>query len=145
MRWARGPRPWPVWLFAAAFGAAAVLRLVTGLGDLVRAQMGWIIRFPALPWDRDWTIVALSAEFTIALIPIVWIFGFANRYARWLVLGFGAIKLIGLRGLPVTGDDAYPSYLVEPALVVIAICALLTPAAGRWLAPKKELDPALFS
>ena len=87
MKLIRGPRPLAIRVFAAAFLAAALLRLVRGLNDLALSETILAVNVPWFAWDRDWTIVALSAEFTIALIPLTWIYLFAAPFARWLVLG----------------------------------------------------------
>ena len=132
----RGPRPLAIRVFAAAFLAAAVLRLVRGLSDLALSETIFAVNVPWFAWDRDWTIVALSAEFTIALIPLVWIYLFAAPFARWLVLGFGALRLALLD----------PAALVGPLLVAVAMASLLTPQAARWFArtPEEEDGPAVF-
>jgi hypothetical protein len=133
----RGPRPLAIRVFAAAFLAAALLRLVRGLSDLALSETILAVHLPWFAWDRDWTIVALSAEFTIALIPLAWIYLFAARFARWLVLGFGAIRLALLD----------PAALTGAVLVAMAMASLLTPQAARWFARKPEPEedgPAVF-
>lgn len=134
MRLARGPRPLAIRVFAAAFLAAAVLRLVRGLGDLDHAQAVFAAHAAWFDWNRDWTISALSAEFTIALIPLAWIYLFAAPFARWLVLGFGALRLAFLD----------PAALVGAALLVVAMASLLTSQAHRWFKHKGEADRAVF-
>ncbi|SHN64005.1 hypothetical protein [Erythrobacter sanguineus] len=136
MRVKAGPRPLAIRIFAAAFLAAALLRLVRGLGDLALSQMVFAVHAPWLAWNRDWTIVALSAEFTIALIPLAWIYLFAAPFARWLVLGFGALRLAFFD----------PEALVGPVLIALAMLSLLTAQAGRWFArtPDREDGPAVF-
>ena len=130
------PRPLAIRVFAAAFLAAALLRLVRGLGDLPLAETVLAVQFPWIAWDRDWTIVALSAEFSIALIPLVWIYLFAAPFARWLVLGFGAMRLVLLD----------PSALIGPVLIATAMASLLTAQAARWFArlPEKEDHASVF-
>jgi hypothetical protein len=136
VRLARGPRPLAIRVFAAAFLAAAVMRLVRGLGDLALSEAVFAAHAPWFAWNRDWTIVTLSAEFTIALIPLVWIYLFAAPFARWLVLGFGALRLAFLD----------PAALAGAVLVAAAMASLLTPAAHRWFArkPAEEDGPAVF-
>ena len=132
----RGPRPLAIRVFAAAVLAAALLRLVRGLDNLALAETVYAVNVPWFAWDRDWTIVVLSAEFTIALIPLMWIYLFAARFARWLVLGFGALRLAMLD----------PAALVGPLLIAIAMASLLTAQAHRWFArePEEEDGPAVF-
>lgn len=136
MKLVRGTRPLAIRVFAAAFLAAALLRLVRGLNDLPLAEAVYAANVPWFAWNRDWTIVALSAEFTIALIPLMWIYLFAAPFARWLVLGFGAVRLALLD----------PSALVGPLLIAIAMSSLLTAQANRWFArtPEEEDGPAIF-
>ncbi|MBA4051011.1 MAG: hypothetical protein C0472_03845 [Erythrobacter sp.] len=137
MKLARGSRPLAIRVFAAAFLAAALLRLVRGLGDLAASQADFAAHAPWASWNRDWTIVTLSAEFTIALIPLVWIYLFAAPFARWLVLGFGALRLAFLD----------PAALVGAVLVAVAMASLLTPGAARWFdrkAAEEEDGPAVF-
>lgn len=133
----RGPRPLAIRVFAAAFLAAALLRLVRGLADLPLTELVYALHFPWFAWNRDWTIVALSAEFTIALIPLAWIYVFAAPFARWLVLGFGAVRLAFLD----------PAALTGALLVAVAMTSLLTWQAARWFARTPEPDedgPAIF-
>lgn len=134
MKLIRGPRPLAIRVFAAAFLAAALLRLLSGLADIESAAVSFALKAPWFAWDRDWTIIALSAEFTIALIPITWIYLFAAPFARWLVLGFGMLRLWYVD----------PAALAGPVLVAIAIGSLLTPAAAHWFARKGEIDTAVF-
>ena len=137
MKLIRGPRPLAIRVFAAAFFAAALLRLVRGLAFPAQTQLIFALHAPWFAWDRDWTIVALSAEFTIALIPLMWIYLFAAPFARWLVLGFGALRLAFLD----------PMALAGPVLIAIAMASLLTPQAARWFSrePEPEEDgPAVF-
>lgn len=136
MKLARGPRPLAIRVFAAAFLAAALLRLVRGLDNLAVSQAMFAAHAPWASWNRDWTIVTLSAEFTIALIPLVWIYLFAAPFARWLVLGFGALRLAFLD----------PAALIGAVLVAVAMASLLTPGAARWFARKaqEEDGPAVF-
>ncbi|MFO6446558.1 hypothetical protein ACLBKU_05370 [Erythrobacter sp. NE805] len=131
MRARRGPRPLAIRIFAAAFLAAALLRLLRGLDDLALAQATYAALAPWLPWSRDAAIVALSAEFTIALIPLAWITLFAARFARWLVLCMGAVRLVMFDGTALAGT----------VLVVTAMASLLTPAAARWFAGQPEEEP----
>lgn len=134
MRMRRGTRPLAIRIFAAAFLAAALVRLARGLADLPHAAMVYASHAPWFEWTRDAAIVALSAEFTIALIPLVWIYLFAARFARLLVLGFGAVRLAMFD----------PAALTGAVLVVVAVASLLTPGAVRWFAGDTEEGSAVF-
>lgn len=147
MKVVSGPRPLAIRVFAAAFLAAATIRLGQGLADVELAALGLAIRLPWFSWDRDWTIVAVSAEFTIALIPIAWIYLFAAPFARWLVLGFGTLKLWGLGANAVlmlqTGSFALSRW-AEAAFVLLAMLSLLSAGAHRWFAKRQEAGAEIF-
>ena len=132
-----GQRPLAIRIFAAAFLAAALLRLARGLADLPLTEAIIAVHAPWFAWNHDWTIIALSAEFTIALIPLVWIYLFAARFARWLVLVFGALRLAFLD----------PTALAGTLLMAVAMASLLTAQANRWFAGRSEEEgdgPAVF-
>jgi hypothetical protein len=129
-----GKRPLAIRVFAAAFLAAAILRLVRGLSDIEGSAVAFALQAPSITWTRDLTITVLSAEFSIALIPLVWIYLFAARFARWLVLVFGALRLWFLD----------PSALMGAALMATAMASLLTAQANRWFSQKEGIDPAVF-
>ena len=59
MKLVRGPRPLAIRVFAAAFLAAALLRLGKGLDDLALSETIYAVNVPWFAWDRNWTIVAL--------------------------------------------------------------------------------------
>ncbi|MEE4153185.1 MAG: hypothetical protein V2I27_03420 [Erythrobacter sp.] len=143
MKWQRGPRPFAIRLFALAFLAAALIRLVSGLTDLTSARQSLARIAAPLGTSDDAAIVTLSAEFTIALIPLVWIYGLANRHARWLVLGFGGLRLaVFAAGLARAGQAALSDW-IEPALIVVALAALLTRQARGWLKRGRSADAPL--
>lgn len=148
MKWKSEPRPLSIRVFSAAFLAAALVRLLQGLNDLSGAR-AWLSYYqPELAQSDDVLIVMLSAEFTIALIPVIWIYGFAASFARWLVLGFGAAKLLAF-GIPfavwmTSGGAGFAPPVTAPALTVIALIALLTPSADRWLNPEEAINAAVF-
>jgi hypothetical protein len=148
VRFKEGPRPWPIWLFAGAFLTAAAIRLLAGLAALDSAKLRLFGGSDITVYSDDAAIVALASEFTIALIPIVWIFGIGSWFARWFVLAFGLIRLFGFRDLPVdllAGRPLAPHQLIEPPLIVVALACLLLPAAAPWFRRQPEIDPETFA
>lgn len=149
MRIAKGPRPWAIHAFTASIFAIALLNLTTSLSDLNQTRGVLAALFPQVDWDRDTVIVALFTEFTISLIPLVWIFVFAAGYARWIILTFGILKLLWilfalLGALLIAGGALL--VLVELALVVAALVFLFLPGATDWLDKQRELpDPETFA
>ncbi|MEL7446365.1 MAG: hypothetical protein AAGK02_11225 [Pseudomonadota bacterium] len=107
------------------------------------AQSVFADAYPDFAWNRDWTIVALSAEFTIALIPIVWILVFARPFARWMVTAFGLWKLYGLVGFAFEAFRyriwPHPSVTTELALVLVSLVLLFTRSANRYFASNGEM------
>ncbi|MEM6857189.1 MAG: hypothetical protein AAF559_04885 [Pseudomonadota bacterium] len=101
----------------------------------------WQSSFGQITFSRDALIVASFTAFTIALIPIVWIYFLASSRARWVVMGFGFLKLaiylfvspnwyLGLfRGFP--GLITF----LEPILIFVALGMLWMPGMKEWLNP----------
>ena len=141
MKWRKGPRPWTITVFALAFLAGALLRLIEGLWNLPNAAWRMADWLGPLAQSQDAVIVALFTEFTIALIPVVWIYGLGSSVARWIVLGFGLYKLLGFRMLftitTMLGPIAWWVY-IEPLLIILALAMLLSPSAGEFLTARKE-------
>ncbi len=142
MRLARGPRPWPIWVFAAAFLGAATYSYILDLTTLPLQQAAFEALLPWAGWDRDWTIVALSAVLSIAFIPVLWICLFAGKVARAIVTVFTAIKLLDVPAMIALYSASYPNvritYFLEPALIGIAVICLFLPASRSWFNPPQE-------
>jgi hypothetical protein len=147
MKWRRGPRPLSIKIFALSFLVAAGFVLVSSLQNLRLLQGAYSALVPWDGWNRDWTIVVVSAIFSIALIPVTWIYCFGSRVARSLVTIFSLLKLANIPtvifAIQLTGGPIKWQYFAEPALLTIALAALFMPASRRWLAIK-EADPALL-
>lgn len=145
MKLAEGPRPWSIWVFAASFCGVAAIGLYLALSDPFGNWSIWSQRLPDIRWTEDLALVASFSMFTIALIPIVWIFALRLKRARWVVLAFGLMK-IGVRVLhdkPVIshGGDSSSDQILrlgELGLILIALVMLFIPASTRWLDSKRE-------
>jgi hypothetical protein len=124
---ANGPRPFTIHAACALVLIVACTSLIGDLSDLASSQIALSSTWPSIGWNRDWTIVALGAEFTIALIPIVWIILVARPFARWMVSAFGVWKLWWLVG---GGIGEW----VEAGLIALSIALLFTPTANRYFA-----------
>lgn len=141
-------RPLTINIFAAAFLAAAVIALVDGLGDIAAIRALLTESLSDILWSRDAVIVALSARFSIALIPVAMVWLSAVRFARWMVTVMALGKLLNLpEGLAaIAGGGAIDTaWLTALLLGLLAVVMLFTPASNRWFAQKAEApDPAIF-
>ena len=148
MKLAKGPRPWTIWAFAAAFIGAALYSYLSNLSQLGAMQTVYELQFPWSGWNRDWTIVALSAVFSIAFIPVAWICLFASGTARWIVTVFSAIQLLDLPHMISVYIDNRPyvsaAYFLEHSLIIIALICLFLPASRDWLNQRRGVDHETF-
>jgi hypothetical protein len=140
-------RPLTINIFAAAFLAAAVIALVDGLGDIPAIRALLTESLFDISWSRDAVIVALSARFSIALIPVALVWLSAVRFARWMVTVMALGKLLNLpEGLAAiaNGGAIDTAWLTALVLGLLAVAMLFTPASNRWFAKEQEADPAVF-
>ena len=142
MRWRKGPRPWPIHAFALTLLTIATLNLSAALLDLTAQQE--FLRALGLGFleNRDGAIIASSAWFTIELIPIVLVWGFASRFARTFISVMAAIKALLLIG-DLLLFYALPGLMVGQGIALAAVALLYTRDADRWFA-KDEVDLATF-
>ena len=124
--------------FAICFLGAATLDLVDGLLDLSNAQRRYELLYPHIGWTRDWTIVALSAIFTIACIPVALIVIGRSRIARYLALaasGYAAIAFTQW-AIPawMESKSVSPIFGMRGLLMASAFAFLAAPSASRWFA-----------
>ncbi len=138
-----GPRPRSVKAFAAIVLALACWNLATALFDLP-GQEGFLRSLGlGFEWNRDWTIVASSAWFTIELIPIALVWFFASGFARWLVLAMASLKLLLLLSNPPL-LYAVPGLLMGSLVTFGAIALLFSRDAAGWFNPAEEVDHDAF-
>lgn len=138
----RGPRPWPIRLFAALFLLAATIRLVTGLIDpapMIADLFRWM---PGTEITVDMAIVALCAEFTIACIPVALVWFHAVRIARVLVGVMAGVRLVTFDIAPwVFG---LPLHHIALACSILAAVLLFTPKANRWFMGRGRTNAEIF-
>ena len=145
---ARGPRPWPIWVFALSFAGFAVYNLVYGLRNIEASQAFWEFLIPDFEWGRDEVIVVLSARFTIVMIPVVAIWAFASRLARLLVaimLAFSAPGAILQTTDMIALDGAiwrWPLWWLLGMAVLVGL--LFLPRSSYWLKRKGQVDAEIF-
>lgn len=143
MRMARRSRPITVNAFAAVLLTLAAWNLAAALWDLPAQQE--ILRSLGLgfEWNRDWTIIASSAWFTIELIPIAAVWLLASRFARGFITAMAAIKVaLILTNLPML--YALPGILLGQSISLAAVALLYTPSANAWFMLGERDDPAVF-
>lgn len=145
MKRIRGPRPACVRIFAALFLFIGLSGLLDGLTHLPAAQQMLSERFRWISWDREWAIIALSAQFTISLIPVTLIYLFASRFARWLIVIFGIMKLSLLvlhPELAAAELHLRPMFIIPPVMMVIAVGMLFTAGPNAWFKNKGNIVAA---
>lgn len=106
----------------------AIGHLGLGFVDLAARQHAYAALVPGFAWNRDWTIVATSAWFTIELIPAVLVWLCASRFARGFVLAMLALALANL----LLRMDAEWADLARIGLRAGAVALLYLPAANPW-------------
>ncbi|MET4132488.1 hypothetical protein ABIE62_001623 [Porphyrobacter sp. MBR-155] len=149
MKWRKGSRPWPINVFAVTFLSVGAWQLADNLTKLHRHQ---IILF-GTEISRDEMIVLLSAQFTILCIPVVAIWLFGSRVARWLITimtAWGALTFLmqlDTARLPMTMEmsllDFWNLYGTRMAFLV-AVILLFAPDARGWFAHKGGDEVAVF-
>lgn len=151
MKWRKGPRPWSIRLACTLLLLIGSWTFWIGMRDLFTAQGILIERFPWWSWNRDWTIVALSSELTIALVPIVLIWFLGRGIARWLVTVFGGVKIAVLLSTVLEYWERLEVLLtplmVEAGIYMAVIALLFMPGASRWFSRAVEprrADLAVF-
>ncbi|MEL7197890.1 MAG: hypothetical protein AAGL10_06195 [Pseudomonadota bacterium] len=148
MKWRKGPRPWSIRLFAIAFLTLALVNLIEGLNNWYLPMLRYTQWIPWVDWDAERAKIAVISEFTIALIPVAWIFGFASRIALWLVTVFTVVKLMNLPNMITAfqsvGGAAGWSYFLDPALLAMALVCLFVPSGRQWFVKPAETATAVF-
>ncbi|MEM7689452.1 MAG: hypothetical protein AAF291_10565 [Pseudomonadota bacterium] len=142
MRIKAGPRPWSIHLFAAGLLAVALIGPSLALADPMLEWFKWSKRLPLISWSQDGAIIAAFSVFTMALFPLVWIYGYGSLRARWIVLAFAIVK-VGLwwHGMMVTALAGWSQSLrwLEPVLTTLAVSMMFAPTSLRWLEKDREV------
>lgn len=136
-----GPRPWSIHVFAIALFCVAVIGLTIALSEPLLEWFKWSKRLPMIPWTQDGAIIAAFSVFTMALFPLVWIYGYGSLRARWVVLTFAIMKAAAWsQGVMVTtlAGWAQTARWFEPALTALAVAMMFAPASGRWLRGERK-------
>ena len=134
MRIAKGPRPWSIWVFALVSVALATERLLRGLSDLNQQLKFYESMLSAIDWTHDWVIVAISAWFSIELIPVALVWFFASRFARWFVLVMAILPIAVWVFVVFQYPDLLSvvlSQLLEIAFVLVLAGLLFLPPSAR--------------
>lgn len=132
-------RPWPIHAYALIALGVGLDGYVGALYDLTGWELAFADMVPQFAWNRDWTIVTLSARFSIVCIPVaaIWIWG--ARLARTLVTLFTFLLAAGLIRTLAQDLGAIDLEGISKSGALVLACGLLfTPSAERWLQPKKE-------
>ena len=127
----RGPRPWPIHAFAVIFLISSLMGLILGLSDLELAQSRFAELQPDWEWDRDLTIIAVSARASIFLIPILLVWVRGRSPARWVIGFFTSLGLLNaLWALTEAGmAGEFAAHLAGHAQTLLTAMALFCAAA----------------
>ena len=147
MKVAKGPRPWPIRLFAAAFAVQALLSFWWEMTH--RAGVAtMLLERGGVPLNDDGTIVVISVRLTIALIPMALVWFFASPFARWMVvvvaLGRLAINLPETIETALSGGPLRPTFIAAQVLALCGAALLFHPSAKWWFARAKS-DVGVFA
>lgn len=132
-------RPWPIHAYALIVLAIGLDSYIGALRDLLGWEVTFAERLPQIPWNRDLTIVTLSARFTITCIPVAMIWIWRVQFARTLVTLFTVLLLIGFVRALASGAVPMTTLDIVKTLALALACALLfTRSASAWLQFDKE-------
>ena len=148
MKWRKGPRPWTIRVFAIAFLTVALVNLIEGLSNWYFPILRYAQWMPWIEWDAERAKIGVISEFTIALIPVAWIFGFASRIAWGLVTVFTVVKLLDLLNMTAAfqsaGGGLSLAHFLEPALLIIALLCLFLAPSRHWFSNQNDHASAVF-
>lgn len=149
MRVAKGPRPWPVWAYVMSGAMFAFYNLIHGLTYLETSQFIFEGFLPEIEWNRDLVIVAVSARFTIAMIPVVAIWFLASRIARVLAVLMWLQSMPGGIYLSMSHIESESPVWTWPIWWLVGfgvlVLILFLPQSNRWFKTKGESDADAFA
>lgn len=148
MRRAKGPRPWPVHLFAFLHLASGLWTYLSQMWTVAQ-QSDWFRTDLPDGLDRDIMIVVLSAQFTIVLIPVIAVWVFASRIARWIITALSLWSLVwwaeAMWSWQAQMSAAEGVISVASALpIYLAWLLLFTPSANRWFKTNRTPEVEIF-
>lgn len=147
MKLAKGPRPWSIWVFAIITLLGASTKVIVALSDMSAAQIELENDPFDIHWNFDKVVIAVSAMFTIELIPAAAIWLFASKFARLLVTLVAALAgILALNWIAwiVIGREPALGLLLPSIWTVLVASLLYFPSSRSWFAQKQEVDPATF-
>lgn len=148
MKLAKGPRPWPVWAYAVSAAVFAIYNLIYSLTSLETSQLIWESFLPEIEWNRDLVIVAVSARFTIVMIPVIVIWSFASRIARILAVLMWLQSVPGGIYLSISHIESASPIWTWPIWWLVGfgvlVLILFLPRSNRWFKNKGESDADAF-
>ncbi|MBD2843133.1 hypothetical protein [Erythrobacter rubeus] len=141
MKLAQGPRPLSINAFAVILLVIAAANLIAALLDVPAQEDNLRSLELGFDWNRDWTIVASSAWFTIELIPIALVWLAASRFARIFITCMAAVKA-ALLAANFRALLESPTILAAECIALAAVMLLYTRAASRWFTASKASHAA---
>jgi hypothetical protein len=153
MKLAKGPRPWSIWAFSILVLAQGLWHLTAEFAELYQwtSMLDTITKQVRAEVDR--TIITASARFTIVCIPVVAVWAFASKIAKWLITitasylilskAYSAMSIAKSFGLVPYFEYNWDS-LITPIALGLASALLFTQPSVLWLQKKKDDHAAVF-
>lgn len=143
----KGPRPWPIWVFAIYTIANAILMLLDSLANVAEEARKFEGILGGAISAADASIIFASALFSIRLIPLALVWIYASNIARLLILG--TTLLLACIKVSVFLRLSQPEELIWAAAGSIGIPMVFTgllfiPSVNRYFAQKEAVDAGTF-
>lgn len=143
MNVATGSRPWSIKAFVVIVAVLALAELTNRLINPEYMLGELDLYFSTAEWTPDMAVIAAFSLFSMALIPILWIYVFAAPLARWMVTFFLSVKFLHSLALLLAAlwfADGTLLALMRPLLIGFALGILFSANAEGWFAGRARVQ-----